>query len=389
MDILDRVSKIASSLNMVYTITSDEDKLSWLWREVHGFGKMGYNNLILFPSDEEYYFEVNDIDYFGLTVKNIYTKIYGSTELLTIIFSETIENINALYEYLTKKYYVKPPEPNPCTIMVWSTIHNSYTNSGDDIAYKTESDLVGIDDFFKSMERDINSIISRKELSKKLGLDSGFNYLIYGKPGTGKSSSVKALAYKLKLPIYCLNISNIAQSHILKALNPKNNAPIRIVLVEDFDRYISKRDKSMSDLLNALDGIQSAYGTIRIFSANYPEKVLEDAALRSRISRFIEFKMPTLENIMKHLLNIFPDNIKEVEIFSRLVMDKNMSIRQINNYLNRFIIDKDILAEAISHFPDWLIEIEKIKELEKKRPTSDIKPVMIGDDDDDVYPDLY
>jgi AAA+ superfamily predicted ATPase len=369
METLDRINEIANLLEMVYNITNDTTKLGWLAKEVDGVGRNSYN-CVVFPSSEPYMFTIENIEYYGLTVHDCYNnpRTNGSPYAsITIIFAKEFDQITMLYDYLTKKYQVVV-KSNPCKVLVWSNGHGSYINSGYEVSRKTQSDLVGLDEFFVTMERDLRAITEREALSKKMGIDSGFNYLIYGKPGTGKSSSVKALAYKLDLPIYCVNLARISPNHISNALSPKDTSPIKLVLVEDFDRYIQGNKKAdyMSDLLNALDGIQSTYGTIRIFSANFPENVLVDTALVSRISRFIEFKLPTVNEMTHHLLNLFPENKAGAEQLAKMVTDLEMSIREVNNYLSRFLVDKDILLEAINGFPNWLAQMKKIKELEAK-----------------------
>ena len=221
------------------------------------------------------------------------------------------------------------------------------------------------------MERYIKSIKEHEDLAKKLGADSGINYYLYGEPGTGKTTSVKVLAYELGIPIYCVNLKNINASRMNKALSPISPDKIKIVLVEDFDRYIKGDngygDNCMSDLLNALDGVHSSYGTIRIFSANFPENTLTDTALRSRISRFMEFKLPSVENVAKHIMNVFPEN-KDLAIeFANKISERHMSIRDVNSYLSRFIIDDNPLTEAINGFDEWIIELDKIKKMDKKK----------------------
>lgn len=369
MEIIDRINEFSESLGMVYNITNDTTRLEWLAREVPGVGRTS-SQCVLFPSNEPYGFTIENMNFYGLTVSDSYhnPRVNGNSyNLVTVIFAKEFKEITTLYNFLKEKYYVVI-KSNPCKVLVWSNGHGSYINSGYEVSRKAQSDLVGLDEFFVTMERDLRAITEREALSKKMGIDSGFNYLIYGKPGTGKSSSVKALAYKLDLPIYCVNLARISPNSISNALSPKDSSPIKLVLVEDFDRYIqgNKKVDYMSDLLNALDGIQSTYGTIRIFSANFPENVLVDTALISRISRFIEFKLPTVDEMTRHLVNLFPENKAETEQLAKMVTDNGMSIREVNNYLSRFLVDKEIIVEAINGFPHWLSQMKKIKEMEAK-----------------------
>lgn len=92
-------------------------------------------------------------------------------------------------------------------------------------------------------------------------------YLLWGPPGTGKTSFTQAVAGKMNLDICYLNLSgnDLDDDDLNRALNnaPKNS----IILLEDIDGIFVQRDSvtrefegkhvSFSGLLNALDGVRS------------------------------------------------------------------------------------------------------------------------------------
>ncbi|KAJ5355193.1 uncharacterized protein N7496_012405 [Penicillium cataractarum] len=173
-------------------------------------------------------------------------------------------------------------------------------------------------------------------------------YLLSGPPGTGKSSLCFAVAGKLGLKIYLLNLSS-------RALDEDNlyslfsELPRRcILLVEDVDTSEithsrgpsifpqsanSKDDDSppkpggnsspddtgkknskekaeqpgitLSSLLNVLDGVAASEGRILVMTTNHPEK-LDDALLRAgRIDMQIEFRLAISEDIEKLYKSIY------------------------------------------------------------------------------------
>ena len=122
------------------------------------------------------------------------------------------------------------------------------------------------------------------------GIPYSRGYLLYGPPGSGKSSFIKALAGELDYNIAILNLSERGLTddrlnHLL-ATTPQRT----LVLLEDADAAFSNRRQTDSDgytganvtfsgLLNALDGVDSAEERILFFTTNHPEK-LDEAFIR-------------------------------------------------------------------------------------------------------------
>lgn len=119
--------------------------------------------------------------------------------------------------------------------------------------------------------------------------------LLYGRPGNGKTSFVKYLATKYKLPIMVLTFDPEFNNHDLLLLF--SQIPKKcIVLLEDFDNYFHGRKCIMGGenkfvkftfdiILNGLDGVYTTHeNVVFIMTVNDINKV--DTALRNRPSRF-------------------------------------------------------------------------------------------------------
>ncbi|KAK0548434.1 Complex III assembly protein translocase and chaperone [Tilletia horrida] len=135
-------------------------------------------------------------------------------------------------------------------------------------------------------------------------------YLLYGPPGSGKSSLISALAGYHNLNICLLSLSDRGMTDD-KLLHLLANAPERSVLIlEDIDVAFASRDANSSDaddvsgsrsgpaptktnitfsgLLNALDGVASSEERIVFMTTNYPER-LDPALVRpGRVDRAFE-----------------------------------------------------------------------------------------------------
>ncbi|GAA5881401.1 hypothetical protein JCM1840_007555 [Sporobolomyces johnsonii] len=137
---------------------------------------------------------------------------------------------------------------------------------------------------------DVKAFMSRGRWYSERGIPYRRGYLLYGPPGSGKSSFIQALAGSLDYNICVLNLSERGLTddklnHLLA------NAPERsIVLLEDIDAAFSMRQQTgeagfnsnvtFSGLLNALDGVASSTSQRLLFlTTNHLEK-LDPALIR-------------------------------------------------------------------------------------------------------------
>lgn len=113
--------------------------------------------------------------------------------------------------------------------------------------------------------------------------------LLYGKPGTGKSSLIKAIATKYNRSIVNINVSKIKSidlNLLTQAINVDDNKKY-IILMEDIDTLFLNRDKEIdkedasvvNKLLQFLDSNTSPNNVIFIATTNHIDR-LDSALLR-------------------------------------------------------------------------------------------------------------
>lgn len=152
-------------------------------------------------------------------------------------------------------------------------------------------DSVVLDEGLKErVVADVKDFLVSGDWYRDRGIPYRRGYLLYGTPGSGKTSFIYALAGELEYNICLLNLSDRGLSddrlnHLL------SNIPDRsIVLLEDIDAAFSGRTQTneggysksnvtFSGLLNALDGVASAEERIVFMTTNHEEK-LDPALIR-------------------------------------------------------------------------------------------------------------
>jgi chaperone BCS1 len=137
---------------------------------------------------------------------------------------------------------------------------------------------------------DVEDFIARQQWYVDRGVPYRRGYLLYGPPGSGKSSFIKALAGELDLDIAIINLSERGMTddklvHLLTKLPART-----ILLLEDADAAFTNRRQvdadgyagatvTFSGLLNALDGVAAGEERIAFLTTNHIDR-LDEALIR-------------------------------------------------------------------------------------------------------------
>lgn len=156
---------------------------------------------------------------------------------------------------------------------------------------KRPLDSVILDEGVKeSIVADVEDFISKQQWYVDRGIPYRRGYLLFGPPGSGKTSFIQALAGKLDFSVAMINLSERGLTddklaYLLSALPERS-----LLLLEDADAaFVNRRQRdddgysgasvTFSGLLNALDGIAAGEERIAFLTTNHPDR-LDPALIR-------------------------------------------------------------------------------------------------------------
>lgn len=317
-------------------------------------------------------------------------KIFNLTLEKEIILNE---QPNPEYEnYIEKKQILDKMKPEKDNMHEYMVMVNNFVSSPippknivkESFKYKTvvkqlneiEKDL----DTLYLRQKDKQKLISalyqfrdKKDILHSLGLPNKLNVIMYGEPGTGKSTSIHSIATYLQKDIYYINLKSITTNEEILTLFEyvNKNANSSIIVCEDIDAMtdvvlkrtnkvaelkvndIIEKEKSplsLEFLLNILQGTLTLDDSIFIVTTNYIDH-LDPAFYRDgRFDVKIELKLCDryqINCIFKKMIGRDIDS-NVLQLIKEDTYSPATIIFHIKNYIfNIDMDDKEILAPFI------------------------------------------
>jgi len=179
-------------------------------------------------------------------------------------------------------------------------------------------------------EREVKKVmkaIEHRDYLREVGLSEIGKLLFVGPPGTGKTSTAKALSGRLELPFIEVKLSMITSQYLGETSKnvdkvfelAKMMSPC-ILFIDEFDSIAKTRDsdehaalkRTVNTLLKSIDDISLVRDSVLLIGATNHPKMLDYAAWR-RFDEIVEFPAPD-ERMRAEILRIITRDI-EIEGF--------------------------------------------------------------------------
>lgn len=260
--------------------------------------------------------------------------------------SQILDLLQTIIDYNQKFKVLKVPT-------IWTNAEwNEWQYSGK----VTNKDFSNI--FFdgkKELIQDLDLFKSNSDWYKKRGITYKRGYLLWGKPGNGKTATIQAIAKHLARDIYYLSLKDLEKDSQLTRLFSRlgDNS---ILVIEDIDAQIKGRtvdsQLSFSIILNCLDGLLSHWGLITIMTSNHPENLDPALIRRGRIDKKIKISNPSKIEVENYLSNFYEAsnvNLEQyedgalpmVKIQDICLLNTNSLDKAKNKIINEYKIIKD------------------------------------------------
>ncbi|KAJ6454711.1 P-loop containing nucleoside triphosphate hydrolase protein [Mycena vitilis] len=313
-------------------------------------------------------------------------KFQSVSSIFLTIYTQDMSLLSAMIEDARTRY-VEVNRPN-VIIHLADSPHYSPSIIWTNVKHKIRRPLSSIilqDGVVEGLVRDAKEFLETEDWYVEAGIPHRRGYLLHGPPGTGKTSTIYALAGELNLEIYSLSLaSNFVDDSFLQRA-ASSIPPHALFLIEDIDCAFANRDDedkdarrdknkggnadmwesprasvTLSGLLNVIDGVGSEEGKLFFATTNYIDR-LDPALLRpGRIDRKVEYELSSTQQARALFLRFFPET-RFPESASSPVKVAPLEVVKIDDKPDDVVVKQPVAENLTDDVPTAL------------KPTSDAK----------------
>ena len=158
----------------------------------------------------------------------------------------------------------------------------------------TFDDVIGMEDVKQLIRTRVIDQIKYPELYSQYGLKGGTGVLLFGLPGTGKTTIARAIAHEINAPLYTVQLSDVlskwvgeSEKRIRQLFEKARSTPTSLIFFDDFDALGMERqddgnhnNKVIVELINQMDGFRQNTNTIVLLAATNRPWMIDSALMR-------------------------------------------------------------------------------------------------------------
>lgn len=270
----------------------------------------------------------------------MYDTPYESIRLTTFRIHSNI--LSELLEEVRQLFNIESEDADKKTRFFFAN-EGYWSECGNGKRKRPLSSVILNDTILKKIHGDVKEFLTSVSWYQDRGIPYRRGYLLYGPPGCGKSSFVKAIAGEIDHDICILSLSskNLNDDTLNSLMN--STSENCIILLEDIDAAFPNREddnnednnetksghghghnkKSIENsengtgkvtlrgLLNALDGVASTEGRIVFLTTNYIDRLDPAMTRPGRVDLKVFIDLPDDDQLGRMFIRFYPDAIEE------------------------------------------------------------------------------
>lgn len=267
-----------------------------------------------------------------------------------------------MLNFLIKKNDVEEEKYQP-KIYKHKTINNNnnqtYTWELENTLYENVKLFINPDDKDRLLTPFMD-FYKNRELYNKIGLCYKLVSCFIGKPGLGKTTTVKHIAQKYSKNIYMFSNLDIPNEAFLELYKKIPNDSI--ILFDDFDKITCYSNDLVTTILNILDGVLTKHGSVIIFCLNKQdilERRFPTITRVGRIDSYINFNTFTKSVTKEVVEDIYSTSLKEDKEYYLSILSLRPETITVSELKNICLKSSGNIEKAIKYEEEFQKTLKK------------------------------